>query len=217
MSSISDLHTDILFNYIFQYLDAGDIWRLRLSCRTLHELCWDYFISSCRSLSVDFRASEECDNVSYVSYAAGVNILNVSTCRHLQEFRILGNYNGSDEKMFFELVSRIANRDAKLTRLSLKDVTLASGSSTFIEGLSRKCMILEELEVARVRVMTPDTIQCFLQCLLQYSRNTLRKLSLESLAFTFTDPLPTVSLAALQYFSVSSFMTKITTVPFSVW
>ena len=200
MASISDLHTDILFNHLFLYLDTLDVWKLRLACSKMHELCWDYFENACSSLSLTSNeGSRQPGKSPCVGFGAGVNILQVANCKHLHALRITGKCNETEERNFVKLTSLLVEKDMMLKRLVLSDLDLSCVVS-YVDSISAKCFNLEELELSRI-VMS-RTIQWFLQCLLQHNRSTLRKLVLDSLAFAPNDPLPTKPLTALQYFSV---------------
>ena len=99
--SISDLHTDILSNHLFLYLDTFDVWKLRLTCSKMHELCWDYFEKACPSLSLTSNeGSRQPGKTLCVGFGAGVNILQVANCKHLQELRITGKCNETEERNY---------------------------------------------------------------------------------------------------------------------
>lgn len=209
MASICDLHTDVLFKHVFDYLATSDVWKLRLTCRKMNDLCWDYFEHACGSLwicSTDEEEKEEkklIDKTSCVSFGAGLNILRVSNCKHLQEVKILGRCSDIEERIFLEFTTLLTKREIKIKTFTLSDLDLSCIIS-LVDSLSHRCVKLEELKL--IRIVMPWTVQRFLQTLLMHSRNTLHVLQLKSLTVALNDPLPTESLTVLQRFSVRWFV-----------
>lgn len=194
---------DVIFKHIFDKLETVDIWKLRLTCRKFHELCWDYFSNTCKSLKISLSAPDgelgrkDC---SFLEIGAGIKIMHIS--KYLQTLEIIG-HGQLDVRGFVKLLELLFTSRVELKRLKLTHLDLTY-SVAFLDGISRKCSNLLELELSKT-VIKDRPIQQFLSQVLQHSGNNLRKLTLNSLTFTPNKPLPTKSLAGLRHFSVSLF------------
>ena len=191
---------DILFTYIFSYLEVHDIWVLRLVCHEMHSLCWDYFCNVCVHLSVSL-AMEYLPPPphSMVGLNAGIAIFRKS--KRIQSAAISG-LGGRKAKSgtLQALLRALVDADGLLKRLCLSRVDL-SGMVPLLEELALKCRELKELELCCVGRMA---VQWTLVKLLQHSTRTLQRLHLKELIFTPSQPLPVELLSNLKHISVSS-------------
>lgn len=206
MATVFDLPPlDVLFTHIFGYLGALEIWRLRLVCRDLHSLCWEYFTNVCTSLSVDLYPVESSIVTSDLGLGAGITILRkCKKVRSLEiassEVELAGKSLGGNG--FYEVLSALIDADIGLLRRLCFSCTDFSTVIPLIDNLSLKCCQLEELELCDV-VTDVVSVQWILSQLLQYSKYSLQKLSIEELTLPPSHQLPIKSLSGLRYFSVS--------------
>ena len=196
--------SDVIFEHIFVKLETIDIWKLRLTCRKLHELCWDYFSNACKSLKICLSTTCATDRLdmgacSFLDVGAGINIMHIS--KHLRTLEIFGPCSQHKVDGFVKLLNLLRS-GMKLKRLKLKHLDLTC-TVPHLDGLSKMCSNLLELELGET-VIKDRSIQQFLSQVLQHNRN-LQKLTLNSITFSLNIPLPTNSLTALRHFSVSLF------------
>lgn len=201
MTTLFDLPArDVLFTCIFSYLEIRDIWVLRLVCREMHTLCWDYFSNVCVHLSVYLTIQHlPPPPRSVLDVSAGISIFRKS--KKIRSVSILG-LGGRAKSVagLQKLLRALVGADGLLERLCLSRVDLSGVTLPLLEELALKCRVLKELELCYVGRMT---IQWILAKLLQHSTQTLQKLHLKELIFTPSQPLPVELLSNLQHISVS--------------
>ena len=203
MATVFDLPPlDVLFTHIFGYLETLDIWRLRLVCRGLHNLCWDYFTNVCTSLSVNLYPVEStvASVTSELRLGAGITILR--KCKKVRSLSIEGKLAGKSNG-FREVLSAVIDSDTSLLRrLCFSYTDFSTSVVPLMDKLSLKCCRLEELELCGV-VADMVSVQWILSCLLQHSKSSLQKLSIEELKIPPSHQLPITALSGLRHFSVS--------------
>lgn len=192
--------SDVLFKHIFVNLESIDVWRLRLTCRKLYELCWDYFSGTCQSLRICLSTKGQLDS-SYLDIGAGINIMHVS--KHLQSLEITGPCCQLGEKGFVKLLVLLVESNMVLKKLKIKNVDLTC-IAALLDSVSKTCSELLELELCKISIKG-RSVQQVLCRVLQHNKYNLQKLTLPSLTFSLNEPLPTNSLTALRHLSVSFF------------
>lgn len=177
-------------------------------CRDLHSLCWDYFTNVCTSLSVDLHpvqlhveSSKASSVTSELGLGAGIAILR--RCRKVRRLKIAsseaelaGKPNG-----FYGVLSALIVSDISLLRRLCFSCTDFSTVIPLLDDLSLKCCQLEELVLCDVTGVVP--VQWVLSRLLQHSKSSLQKLSIEELTIPPSHQLPIRALSGLRHFSVS--------------
>ena len=193
---------DVLFEHIFVNLETTDVWTLRLTCRKLHELCWDYFCNACKSLKVNISIADGPGRsaCSSLDIGAGINIMCI--CKCLQTLEITGCPAAEvHERGFVKLLSLLLDSEVELKQLKLKNLNLTI-AVPLLDGISKKCCNLQELEFCHT-VINVISAQHFVSEVLHCSRNSLRMLTLKYISFSPNLPLPTISMTSLHHFSVS--------------
>lgn len=193
---------DVLFTHIFSYLRPQDIWTLRLTSRELHDLCWDYFVNVCRSLSVTLNQNF---SGSSLGVSAGVTILRRS--KKIRHFEITSSpaVAGREHtrEYFYKVLVALTESDSTLEGLCFRGVDL-SVMLPLMDSLSQKCGGLKELELYSATV-GEGSVQDILSRLLQRCKHSLVKLSTRNISFSLNQPL-SVALLSLKHFSVSGFI-----------
>lgn len=192
---------DILFTHIFSHLDLFDIWTLRLTCKELHGLCWDYLINACECLSV-ILAHSSSHTLPHSSIGLGAGITILKNCNKLHNLEIISLPEVElDTKSVQKLWVVLVDSDCALKRLCFRGVNLCD-LVPLTKGLSRKCSELRELELCGPA--SEGEVSELLSQLLQHCKHSLQRLSIENITLCPTQPLlPIQSLTELKYFSVS--------------
>lgn len=217
MATLFDLPpVDVLFTHVFGCLGLLDVWMLRLACRDLHGLCWDYFTSVCVSLSV-LLSPDDVDGGGddRSSLGLGASIAILEKCRKVQDLRVISlDKNGGFPKHLQRLVLVLSEANIVLKRLCFSGVNLSS-AVPLLGGLSSKCRDLQALELCHVTVDDATSIQWVVsQLLLNSTSQSVTNLLMQNLTLSPTQPLPTKSLSGLRRFAVSSVLFPVDTVRF---
>lgn len=219
MATLFDLPAqDVLFTHIFAYLQALDIWTLRLASKRLHELCWDYFINVCTSLTVVIQPPSSPPSTSHhpppptpsaLGVCAGSSILTRSNKISNLEVVLRSEVpSESGDRFVRVLLTALTASDCELQRLCLRGVNLGTllADPTLRRHLPPKCSRLSVLELCgpwrreKGEALQPSLLQLMVCC----SGGQLESLTIQCLEQPLNQPpLPVQDLTGLRHISVS--------------